>query len=95
MNQPTDSSPQKLPGSNYGFPNHEDGIQSGNLTDSKEDEHVTKQAPLKGEASGDQKAKRGANEEDVDTAQSNVSEGYGSSAKASIMSGRPDTGQAK
>ncbi|RZL03425.1 MAG: hypothetical protein EOP36_04825 [Rubrivivax sp.] len=86
---------QKLPGSNYGFPNHEDGIQSGNLTDSKEDEHVTRPAPVTGEPSADEKVERGANEEEVDAAQSNVSEGYGSSAKASVMSGKPDTGQAR
>lgn len=42
-------SPKEVPGSNYGFPNHEDGIQSGNLTDSKENEHVTRHAPLDSE----------------------------------------------
>lgn len=37
-------------------------------------------------------AKRGPNTEAVDTAQKNVTEGYGSPGKASIMSGKPDKG---
>lgn len=34
--------------------------------------------------------KRGPNEEARDTAQENVTEGYGSARKASIISGKPD-----
>ncbi|RZI77097.1 MAG: hypothetical protein EOP38_28895 [Rubrivivax sp.] len=36
--------------------------------------------------------KRGPNTEPVDTAQKNVTQGYGSAGKASIMSGEPDKG---
>ncbi|HIV70212.1 MAG TPA: hypothetical protein H9903_04700 [Candidatus Aquabacterium excrementipullorum] len=36
------------------------------------------------------KVSRGPNEEAVDTAQENVSEGYGASGKAGIISGQPD-----
>ena len=35
------------------------------------------------------KVSRGPNEEAVDTAQENVSEGYGASGKAGIISGQP------
>jgi hypothetical protein len=41
---------------------------------------------------GKEHFKRGPNTEPVDTAQKNVTEGYGSSGKASIMSGEPDKG---
>lgn len=39
---------------------------------------------------GAKDVKRGPNEERVETAQENVTEGYGSSGKASIISAKPD-----
>lgn len=38
----------------------------------------------------EQSVKRGPNEEKIGTAQDNVTKGYGSSGKASIISGKPD-----
>lgn len=37
--------------------------------------------------------KRGQNEEKIGAAQDNVTKGYGSSGKASIISGKPDGGK--
>ncbi|RRS02729.1 hypothetical protein EIP75_19300 [Aquabacterium soli] len=39
---------------------------------------------------GDEDIARGPNEEAVTTAQENVTEGYGASGKAAIISGKPD-----
>ena len=44
----------------------------------------------KGTPASEQNVKRGPNEEEIGTAQDNVTTGYGSSGKASIISGKPD-----
>lgn len=45
----------------------------------------------KGNQPSEQNVTSGPNEEKIGTAQENVTEGYGSSGKASIISGKPDS----
>jgi len=68
----------------YGFPNHEDGIQSGNLTGQPA-------APQdNAHPSNADKPPSAQNEEQHKTASENVRQGYGSSVKSRLMSGKPD-----